>query len=110
MHTDGKIDEVIPFVIKLGFSAIHGIEAACNDLGEIKERFGKQISLIGNMDIVDLTRKKPIEIEEETKKMLADGKPNGGYIAGCNTLVAKYIPLENYLTMLNAIKRYGGYQ
>ena len=33
-------DEVIPFVIKLGFSAIHGIEAAANDLGKIKDKFG----------------------------------------------------------------------
>ncbi len=110
MHTDGKVDEVIPLVIKLGFSAIHGIEAAANDLGEIKEKFGKEISLLGNMDIVDLTKKSPAEIEEETKEMLVQGKQDGGYIAGCNTLVAKYIPVQNYLAMVKTIDKFGWYK
>ena len=109
MHTDGKIDEVVPFLIKLGFSALHGIEKACNNLGEIKERFGKQIALLGNMDVVDLTRKNKEEIIQETKDMLNQGMAGGGYIAGCNTLVAKYIPVQNYLTMLKTIEKYGRY-
>ena len=90
-------DEAVPFVIKLGFSALHGIEKACNNLGKIKEKFGKEISLLGNMDIVDLTKKSPAQIEKETKDMVNSGMTNGGYVAGCNTLVAKYIPAENYL-------------
>ena len=110
MHTDGKVDEVIPFLIKLGFSALHGIEKACNNLGKIKEKFGKEISLLGNMDVVDLTKKNKKEIIEETKNMLNQGMVNGGYIAGCNTLVAKYIPVENYLTMIRAIEEYGDYK
>ena len=110
MHTDGKVDEVMPFLIKLGFCALHGVEKQANDLREIKEKFGREVSLIGNMDIVDLTKKSPAEIEEETGKMLARGKPGGGYIAGCNTSVAGYIPTENYLAMLKTIEKFGWYE
>ena len=102
-HTDGKIDEVYPLLIELGFSATHGIEAAANSLAEVKAKFGRQITLIGNFDIADLALKTPAEIHEMTIEMLKIGGQGGRYIAGCNTLPGNNIPLENYLAFRNAI-------
>jgi len=102
-HTDGKVDEIYPLLIELGFSAAHGVEAAANDLAEVKKKFGKDLTLIGNMDVVDLTRKSIPEIKEEVLKMLEAGSPGGRYIAGCNTIVREYIPFENYLAMIEEI-------
>ena len=39
-HTDGKLDDVLPMLVELGFSAVHGVEAMANDLADIKRRFG----------------------------------------------------------------------
>jgi len=108
-HSDGKVDELYPFLIRLGFSAAHGVEAAANDLGEVKRRFGRDICLVGNMDQVILARGTPAIVKEETKKMLSEGAPGGGYVAACNTIVSECIPLENYLTMLRTIEEYGRY-
>jgi len=102
-HTDGKIDEVCPLLIELGFSAMHGVEAAANNLAEIKKQFGDKITLIGNFDIVDLALKTPKEIKMATIEMLKIGADGGRYIAACNTLPGNNIPLGNYLAFRNAI-------
>lgn len=102
-HTDGKIDEVIPMLIELGFSATHGVEAAANDLADIKNRFGEKITLIGNFDITHLAHKSPQEITTMTRKMLEIGGKGGRYIAACNTLPGDNIPLENYLAFRDTI-------
>ena len=108
LHTDGKLDDVIPVLIELGFSAVHGVEAQANDLGDIKARFGRQITLIGNMDIVFLTHATQEQVRARTKEMLDIGSPGGRYIAACNTSPMDYIPDENYLAFVDTIKNYGG--
>ena len=83
-HTDGKLDDVLPVLIDLGFSGVHGVEAQANDLADIKARFGREITLIGNMDITFLGFATPDEVRAEAKRMLDVGSPGGRYVASCN--------------------------
>ncbi|NQT18435.1 MAG: hypothetical protein HQ592_01930 [Planctomycetes bacterium] len=106
LHTDGKLDDVIPVLIELGFDAVHGVEAQANDLGDIKERFGREITLMGNMDVVFLTHATPDQIRAKTRQMLDIGSPDGRYVAACNTSPCNYIPDENYLAFVETIKDY----
>ena len=105
-HTDGKLDDVIPLLIELGFSAIHGCERAANDLGQLVARFGDHIVLAGNMDVVFLAKATPDEVRRETEVMLRVGSSKGKFIASCNTSPQDYIPEENYLAMVEAIKSF----
>lgn len=103
LHSDGKCDQLLPVLIELGFSGFHGVEAAANDLAAIKARFGRDITLIGNMDIVFLTHATPDEARAATRRMLATGAPGGRYVAACNTSPMDYIPDANYLAMYDTI-------
>jgi uroporphyrinogen decarboxylase len=105
-HSDGKVDDFAPILIELGFSAMHGIEAQANDLGDIKRRFGQRICLVGNMDVVFLSRASVSEVRREAEQMLATGAPGGRYVAACNTSPLDYIPHENYLAMADAIRSF----
>lgn len=104
LHSDGKLDELIPLLIELGFSAIHGCEKQANDLADLVARFGDAICLVGNMDVVFLTRANLEQVRTETRKMLQIGIQKGRYIAACNTSPQDYIPDENYLAMSEAIR------
>lgn len=106
LHSDGKADELLPILIELGFSAFHGVEAAANDLGDIKERFGDDITLVGNMDVVFLTHATVPEVRTATEQMLLTGCPGGRYMAACNTSPLDYIPTENYLAMVDVINSF----
>ena len=107
-HTDGKLDEVIPVLIELGFSAVHGCEKAANDLGHLVETFGDDIVLVGNMDVVFISQATPQQIKEETQSMLETGSKKGKFIAACNTSPQDYIPDENYLAFCQAIDSFIG--
>ena len=103
-HSDGKVDDLLPMLIELGFSAFHGVEAQANDLGDVMRRFGQQITLIGNMDVVFLTHSTVDEVRAATEQMLTVGTEGGRYIAACNTSPMDYIPYENYMAMVEVIR------
>ena len=93
-------------LIELGFSAFHGVEAAANDLGDIKRRFGRDITLMGNMDVVFLTHASVAEVRAATERMLTIGMEGGRYVAACNTSPMDYIPYGNYLAMVDVIQHF----
>ena len=105
-HTDGKLDDVIPLLIELGFSLVHGCEKLANDLSDLVTRFGDDIVLAGNMDIGFLSRASPEVVFHETRLMLETGSRKGRFVAACNTSPMDFIPDENYLAMVDAIKAY----
>jgi len=102
-HSDGKLDDVIPLVRDIGFSAIHGCEAQANQLDHLVERFGDDIALCGNMDVVFLSQANPDQVREATEEMLRVGGRKGRFIAGCNTSPQDYIPFENYATFVRTV-------
>ena len=103
-HTDGKLDDVITVLIELGFSAVHGCEKQANDLNYLVDKFGDDIVLAGNMDVVFLSKATPDEVKKETEEMLETGSKKGKFVAACNTSPQDYIPEENYLAMVETIK------
>jgi uroporphyrinogen decarboxylase len=105
-HSDGKLDDVIPLLIELGFAAVHGIEALANDLADIKARFGRRITIMGNMDITFLGYATEDDVVAATQRMLDIGARGGRYVAACNTSPEDFIPLGNYLAFVETILGY----
>jgi len=105
-HSDGKMDDFTPMLIELGFSAVHGCEKAANDLRHLVDRFGNDICLVGNMDVVFLSRASVEEVRRKTEEMLKIGSQKGRFAASCNTSPLDYIPDENYLAMADIIKHF----
>ena len=103
-HTDGKLDDVLPILIELGFSAVHGCEKQANDLAFLVEKFGDDICLVGNMDVVFLTNATQQQVKEQTQEMLNTGLKKQKFIAACNTSPQDYIPDENYIAMCRTIQ------
>lgn len=102
-HTDGKLDDIVPMLVELGICAIHGCEKQANDLQYLVERFGNDIALCGNMDVVFLKHATPDQVQQETLEMLRVGSQRKRFIAGCNTSPQDYLPTENYVTFCKTI-------
>jgi len=105
-HSDGRLYDLIPMLIELGFSMVHGCEKAANDLSYLVNRFGDDIVLAGNMDVVFLAKATPEEIRRETERMLMIGSSKGKFVAACNTSPQDYIPEENYLAFAETIRSF----
>ena len=109
-HSDGKIDEIVPWLIESGVQCIHPMDPYGIDYREYKKKFGNRICLAGNIDIeFPLAHGTPEEVEQEVKRHMEALKPGGGYVACSSHSIVNYIPHENYITMINAIHRYGSY-
>ena len=110
MHTDGKMDEVLPILWELGVDAVHPCEPESNDIYELKKKWYGKIALIGNIHTPLLAYGSKEEIEEDIKEHLIRLAPGGGYVLSSSTSIFEGIPPENFLHMVEAVHQWGVYE
>jgi uroporphyrinogen decarboxylase len=109
MHTDGKMDKILPILHKVGFDAVHPIEPESNDIFQVKKQWAGKMALIGNIPTVLLAYGKKEEIEEKVREYCMELAPGGGYVLGSSTSIMEGIPPENFVAMTKAVHKYGRY-
>lgn len=109
MHTDGKMDNILPILYDVGIDVCHPIEPESNDLAEVKKKWAGKIALIGNIPTVLLAFGSKEEIEEQVREYCIKVGPGGGYVLGSSTSIMDGIPPENFVTMIEAVHKYGRY-
>lgn len=87
-HSDGNIAPLLPLAVEAGFAGVHGLEPAAGmNLPDIKREFGRDLALIGNLDIGVLAGDDLDAVRREVDRCLAQGAPGGGYLfASCNSI------------------------
>ena len=109
-HTDGCVLEVMDDLIACGVNALHPIEPKAMDIYKLKKIYGKKLCLMGNIDVGEtLTRGNPETVDEEVKQKISRLAPGGGYCIGSSNSIPDYVPLENYIALLEASFNYGHY-
>lgn len=108
-HSDGDIEPIIPDFIAAGLNGLNPIEPLAMDIVKLKQQFGGKLALMGNIDVDLLSRGTPEDVEALTKKRLDELKSGGGYLLASSNSICDYVKPENYLAMLNANSKYGGY-
>jgi uroporphyrinogen decarboxylase len=110
LHTCGNLKAVMDDIIDdIKVDAKHSFEDTYLPVTEAKKIYGHRIGLIGGVDMDKLCRHRPNELREYVSHVLKVCKPGGGYCLGSGNTVANYVPLENYLTMLNVGLEEGWY-
>lgn len=109
-HSDGDLRPVFADLEAVGFNALQPIEPKAMDIVEVKRAVGDRFCLIGNLDLgYTLTRGTPEEVTAEVRERIRTVGPGGGYCVGSSNTVTHYVPLENYVAMIEATRRYGVY-
>ncbi len=87
-HSDGDIRPLLPMAVEAGFAGVHGLEPAAGiDLGAVKREFGRELVLVGNVDIRVLCGSDLEAVRREVRRCIEQGAPGGGYlIATCNSI------------------------
>ena len=106
---DGRIEAAIKIIDDVKADAKHSFEDTYLPVTEAKRLYGHRIGLIGGVDMDILTRCGVGEVEEYVGRTLETCKPGGGYCLGSGNSVANYVPLENYLMMIDAGLEKGWY-
>ncbi len=105
-HTDGILYDVFDRIIECGVDAIHPIEPKAMNIVNVKEKYGSELCLIGNIDVDLLARGSREDIRKTVLFNIENVGANGGYCVGSGNSIPDYINFENYLFMLNTTKDY----
>jgi len=108
LHSCGNLEAVMPALIEAGIDGRHSFEDAIEPVTAAKKRWGCHMAVLGGIDMDFLARADEGAIRQRVRDTLDVCQPGGGYCLGSGNSVANYIPVENYLTMLDEGRRYRG--
>ena len=102
LHSCGKLDEIMDDLIDdVRIDAKHSFEDTIEDVVSAKEKYGDRVAILGGIDVDFLCRADEKQIRHRVRQTLEKCIPGGGYCLGTGNSVANYIPVENYLIMLD---------
>jgi uroporphyrinogen decarboxylase len=101
-HTDGNIMGILDMIVDTGIDALNPLEPAAKmDIGLIKERYGKRIALVGNIDCGYLLSQAPVEeVRRVTRETIATAKPGGGYMLSSSNSIHSSVRPESFMAMI----------
>jgi len=102
LHACGKRHDIIEDLIEdVKLDAIHSWEDTIEPITEAKQCYGRRLSLLGGIDVDFLCRSSEVEIRRRVRRTVEICQPGGGFCLGSGNTVANYIPMANYLAMLD---------
>ena len=107
LHSCGNAEQIMDDLIDfVGVDAKHSFEDVIMPMAEVKRRWGERVALLGGADVDYLARHSEDEVRAYTRRLIEDCAPGGGWALGTGNSVANYIPVANYLAMLDEGRRF----
>ena len=107
LHACGNLLEVMDSLIDyVGIDGRHSFEDTIEPVVLAKQRYGDRIALLGGIDVDFLCRAPERAIRQRVRDTLDVCHPGGGYCLGSGNSVTNYIPVENYLAMMDEGRLY----
>ena len=108
LHSCGNLVDIMDDLIEdVQIDAKHSFEDTIEDVREVKGTYGRRIALLGGIDVDFLCRADEEAVRRRVRETLDVCMPGGGYCLGSGNSVTNYIPLENYLAMVDEGLLYG---
>jgi uroporphyrinogen decarboxylase len=108
LHSCGNLTDIYDDLIDdVGLDGKHSFEDTIEDVRELKPTLGGRLALLGGIDMDFLCRADESAIRVRVRQTLDICSPGGGFCIGTGNTVANYIPLDNYLVMLDEAMRWG---
>jgi uroporphyrinogen decarboxylase len=102
LHSCGQISAIIEDLIEdVKIDGRHSYQDNIEPVVEAKKRYGDRIAILGGVDVDKLTTYKPPELRKYVRGIIDQCAPGGRFAIGAGNSITSYIPLENYLTMLD---------
>lgn len=107
LHSCGNLRQILVDLIEdVRIDAKHSFEDTIEDVCEDKKEYGDRLTLLGGIDVDFLCRSNPSEVRQRVRETLELCQPGGGYCLGTGNSVANYIPMDNYLAMVDEGRKF----
>ena len=109
LHACGNLKAVMEDIIECGWDAKHSFEDAIEPVWEVKQRYGDRIALLGGFDVDKIARMTPSQVREHTRFLIKNCASGGGWALGTGNSAANYIPVKNFIAMIEEGFKIGKY-
>lgn len=110
LHACGNLREVIDDLIDdVGIDAKHSFEDIIQPVAEFKRQYGHRVAVLGGIDVHVLAGNDEAQVRAYTRRVTEQCAPGGGWALGSGNSVANYIPVGNFLAMLDEGRKVGVY-
>lgn len=106
LHSCGNLFAIMDALIEdVGIDAKHSYEDAIMPVEQFQEKYGGRIGVLGGLDINILAGGTPDEVRSRTRRLIETCGSRGRYAIGSGNSVPSYVPVENYLAMIDEANR-----
>lgn len=111
-HSDGNLTSLLPMAIEAGYAGVHGLEPAAGvDLAAVKSAYGRDLVLVGNVDVNVLCGNDLPAVRREIDRCIEQGAPGGGYMfSTCNSIFEgmNRAAVSEFFRYQDEVGHYGG--
>lgn len=108
LHSCGNLSLIMEDLIgDVRIDAKHSYEDVILEVSEAKRLYGDRIAVFGGIDMDFITRRSARDVRARVRRTLESCMPGGGYCLGTGNTVANYVPVDNYLAMLDEGRKFG---
>ena len=109
LHSCGQIEAVMPDLVEsVRIDGRHSYEDVIDPIERVHARWGHKVAVLGGVDVDLLARGTPQAVRRRTREILNACAPAGGYACGSGNSVTNYVPIANYLAMVETVHAYNG--
>jgi uroporphyrinogen decarboxylase len=102
LHSCGKIDAIMEDLIEdVKIDGKHSFQDGVAPITEAKKLYGDRICLLGGVDVHKLSTYEPDNLRKYVRSVIDECAPGGRFAIGAANSIPSYIPMENYLTLLD---------
>lgn len=109
LHSCGNLERIMDDLIDdVGIDAKHSYEDAIMPVPDVVRKYGHRIGIVGGVDVDFLARRSEDDVHRYVRNIIEQCAPSGAYVLGSGNSVANYIPVRNFLAMVEEGWRYRG--
>jgi uroporphyrinogen decarboxylase len=106
LHSCGEVSRIMEALIEdVKIDGKHSFEDGIMSAAEAKRLYGDRICILGGIDVDKLTRYTPEDLRRHVRKVMEECGRGGRFAVGAGNSIPSYIPLENYLSMVDEALR-----
>jgi uroporphyrinogen decarboxylase len=102
LHSCGNIEGIMEdLIVGVRIDAKHSFEDVIIPVDEFQKRYGGRIGVLGGVDVNRLAQDPPDAIRRHTRFLMETCGARGRYAVGSGNSIPSYIPVDNYLAMVD---------
>jgi uroporphyrinogen decarboxylase len=106
LHSCGEVSAIMDDLIEdVRIDGKHSFQDNVLPVWEAKKLYGDRVALLGGVDVGKLASYEPAELRKYVRKIIDACAPGGRFAVGAGNSIPSYIPIENYLTLLDECLR-----